>query len=101
MLNIGIAIKQCRDARGLTLQQLAINSGLTKSYLSRVENGQRDPTILTIENIANALHIPVNLIILLAEDEDKDDLSSVFKPINNMLKKAIMEELESGKKLEV
>jgi transcriptional regulator with XRE-family HTH domain len=99
MLNIGIAIKQCRDARGLTLQQLAINSGLTKSYLSRVENGQRDPTILTLESIANALHIPVNLIILLAEDEN--DLSSVFKPINNMLKKAIMEELDSGKKLEV
>ncbi|UIM99705.1 helix-turn-helix domain-containing protein [Yersinia ruckeri] len=49
MLDIGSTIKLCREARKLTLQELSDRTDLTKSYLSRIENNQRDPTISALE----------------------------------------------------
>ncbi len=97
MLNIGLAMKQCRDAKNLTLQEMAEKSGLTKSYLSRIENSQRDPTISALEKISLALDIPLNILILLSEDE-KDNR---FNDINEILKSTIMDVLHNGKKLEL
>ncbi|MGV3346185.1 helix-turn-helix domain-containing protein [Enterobacteriaceae bacterium LUAb1] len=90
MLDIGSTIKFCREARKLTLQDLADRADLTKSYLSRVENNQRDPTITALEKISLALHVPLNIIILLSEKEESKD---EFSDINNMLKKNIMDTL--------
>ena len=99
MLNIGLAMKKCRDAKNLTLQEMAEKSGLTKSYLSRIENSQRDPTISALEKISLALDIPLNLLILLSEDED--DKNNRFNDINEILKSTIMDVLYNGKKLEL
>lgn len=101
MLNIGLAMKKCRDAKNLTLQEMAEKSGLTKSYLSRIENSQRDPTISALEKISLALDIPLNLLILLSEDEDEDDKNNRFNDINEILKSTIMDVLYNGKKLEL
>ncbi len=76
---------------------MAEKSGLTKSYLSRIENSQRDPTISALEKISLALDIPLNLLILLSED-DKDNR---FNDINEILKSTIMDVLYNGKKLEL
>ncbi len=40
---IGRKIKQLRLERGLNLQDLANTTGLTKGYLSKVENSKRHP----------------------------------------------------------
>uniref|UniRef100_UPI003B984402 helix-turn-helix domain-containing protein n=1 Tax=Klebsiella michiganensis TaxID=1134687 RepID=UPI003B984402 len=56
MLDIGSTIKLCREARKLTLQELSDRTDLTKSYLSRIENNQRDPTITALERVSLALH---------------------------------------------
>lgn len=101
MLNIGLAMKQCRDAKNLTLQEMAEKSGLTKSYLSRIENSQRDPTISALEKISLALDIPLNIFILLSEDEDEDEKDNRFNDINEILKSTIMDVLHNGKKLEL
>ncbi|EES5384844.1 helix-turn-helix transcriptional regulator [Escherichia coli] len=90
MLDIGSTIKLCREARKLTLQELSDRTDLTKSYLSRIENNQRDPTITALEKISLALHIPINIIILLSESEETND---EFSDINHMLKKTIMDTL--------
>ncbi len=90
MLDIGSAIKLCREARKLTLQDLSDRTNLNKSYLSRIENNQRDPTITALEKISLALNVPLNIIILLSENEEKND---EFSDINHMLKKTIMDTL--------
>lgn len=100
MLNIGPTLKFCRESRHLTLQQLATLTGLAKSYLSRVENSQRDPTINSLDKISDALHIPLNIIILLAETKTESS-SSIYDEFNNIMKKNIMDELSNGKKLEI
>jgi transcriptional regulator with XRE-family HTH domain len=48
-------LKHLRKARGLTLEELAKQCGLTKGYLSRIENGRQTPAVSTIQGIAAAL----------------------------------------------
>jgi transcriptional regulator with XRE-family HTH domain len=49
-------IKALRLQRGLTLDQLADLSGLTKGYLSRIENSDKSPPFSTLARLASALN---------------------------------------------
>jgi transcriptional regulator with XRE-family HTH domain len=60
-------IKQLRSDRGFTLQDLAERTGLTKGYLSKVENSDSAPPISTLLRIARALG--VSMAALLGEME--------------------------------
>jgi transcriptional regulator with XRE-family HTH domain len=52
-------LKRLRDLKGLTLEALATRSGLTKSYLSKVERGRSVPSIATAMKIAHAFGVSV------------------------------------------
>lgn len=52
-------LKLLRHQRGLTLEQLAAASGLTKSYLSKVERGLSTPSVGAALNIARSLGVDV------------------------------------------
>jgi len=67
-MNLGRAIKLCRVQRDLTQQALAERADLSKSYLSLIERGKRDPTFSTIESLATALNIPMSILVFLAAD---------------------------------
>jgi len=56
---LGPQIKELRTDRGLTLQALANQSGLSKSFLSEIENGKRLPRLETINKIAKAMKLRV------------------------------------------
>lgn len=53
--NIGAHLKVLRAARGMTLDSLASATGLTKSYLSKIQNSHKLPPIATLSRIAQAL----------------------------------------------
>lgn len=46
-----------RKERGLTQEQLAELSGLSQQYLSGLERGRRNPTIVTVNELAVALGV--------------------------------------------
>ncbi len=48
-------LRNLRKLRSLTLEELAGRCGLTKGYLSRIENGHQIPAVSTIQVIADAL----------------------------------------------
>lgn len=74
---LGSTIKRCRIAQTLTLDDLAIEAGLSKGYLSLVESGQREPSLSAINAIANALNIPIEILVLMAARSDQlDELDS-------------------------
>jgi transcriptional regulator with XRE-family HTH domain len=50
-------IRECRERAGLTLEQLAERSGISISYLSRMESGSRNVTMKNLRTIASALGI--------------------------------------------
>ena len=52
---IGDHLKALRAARGMTLDRLAVATGLTKSYLSKIQNSRKLPPIATLSRIAQAL----------------------------------------------
>lgn len=58
--NIGKNFKKIRKTRGLTIESLAINAGVSKSMISEIERGLRNPSITILWNIANSLKIPLN-----------------------------------------
>jgi len=55
-------LKLWREHRGLTQQELADRTGISKPYLSQLETGKRTGTIETLAAIARALDIPLDVL---------------------------------------
>ncbi|MEP3754751.1 MAG: helix-turn-helix transcriptional regulator [Erythrobacter sp.] len=54
---VGDNCARFRKERGLTQEQLSDLCGLSQQYLSDLERGKRNPTIVTIYEIALALDV--------------------------------------------
>lgn len=54
---VGDNCARIRKARGYTQEQLADLSGLSQQYLSDLERGKRNPTVVTVYEIALALGV--------------------------------------------
>jgi transcriptional regulator with XRE-family HTH domain len=71
-LDYGRALRTARVARGLTQKELAQLAKVDPSYVSLVEAGNRTPSATNLEKFAEALGIPLYLMILLGSQ--KSDL---------------------------
>ena len=60
---VGLNVKKYRNERGLSQEELAFESGLHRTYVSGVERGVRNPTVVIIEKIAVALNIDPSKLI--------------------------------------
>jgi transcriptional regulator with XRE-family HTH domain len=63
---IGRYIRQLREQKGMTLEELASEAGISYQYLSGIETGKENFTISVFEAVANALQFPVRTIVSLA-----------------------------------
>ena len=63
----GQAIRELRTRSGLTQEQLGYRTGLDQTYLSGIERGRRNPTVLVIWRLANGLETPLNDLLRAAE----------------------------------
>lgn len=54
---VGDNTERIRREKGLTQEALAEKSGLSQQYISGLENGQRNPTIVTLYELATALGV--------------------------------------------
>ena len=73
--NIGRNLKKIRKSRGLTIDELSINSGVSKSMISEIERGIRNPSITIIWSLANTLKTPLNYFL----KEDKINEPTIYK----------------------
>lgn len=64
---LGSRIAKERRKRGITLEKLAYEMGMSKGNLSNIEHGKRDPRFITLRAIATGLD--VNLSQLLKDLE--------------------------------
>jgi transcriptional regulator with XRE-family HTH domain len=62
-------LKRLRELKRLTLEALAERTGLTKSYLSKVERGRSVPSIATAMKLAQAFDVPVSDLFGIGERE--------------------------------
>ena len=56
---IGARLRAARQRQGLTLENLATSTGVTKSFLSRIERDETSPSVSTLQNICEVLSVPV------------------------------------------
>jgi CheY-like chemotaxis protein len=56
-LLLGNAIKEQRNALGISQEELAARAGLHRTYVSEVERGERNPSIASIDKLAQALEV--------------------------------------------
>ena len=56
-------LRKLRTDRGLRLQDLADNSGVSRATLSRIENGDVSPTAETLGRLASALALPLSQLL--------------------------------------
>ena len=69
-MDYGKAIRIVRSTKGYTQTELGKRVGKDASYISRLESGNRDPSLATLESISEALAVPYYLLILLASEEN-------------------------------
>ena len=69
---IGLRIASLRKMQGMNITQLADRAGIQRAHLSRIEAGKYAVTIETVEAIAQALCMTVDIV-----DERLRDLAPV------------------------
>ena len=55
----GLAVRECRKASNVSQEELAMRIGADQAYVSRIEAGQMNVTLETVEQIADALGVDV------------------------------------------
>jgi transcriptional regulator with XRE-family HTH domain len=73
LVSVGERLRAARERVGLTLDQTAELSGLSKAHLSRLESAERQPSIAALLTLAGVLGTPVS--VLLGEDQDGSPLA--------------------------
>lgn len=58
---IGQIVRKVRRENHLTLDQLVVLSGISKGNLSKIENGQGNPSLDTLCRLARALNITLHI----------------------------------------
>src|SRR3954447_4748091 len=56
-------LRQVREQRGLTLTVAAAHAGMSKSTLSRLENGQRRPSLELLLPLAHVYRVPIDDLV--------------------------------------
>lgn len=111
-MNIGKKIKRIRLANGLTLEDLANRSELTKGFLSQLEHDKTSPSVATLEDILEALGTTLQEFFSEEKPEEvvfgKDDffinqqddykISYIVPNAQKNEMEPILIELEKGKK---
>ena len=56
---VGDNVRRLRLAAGLSQAELAHRMGVDRAYVSGLEQGQRNPTVISLWHVAKALGVPV------------------------------------------
>jgi len=90
---IGKRIRQIRQDKGFSLDELAKKTGFAKSYLSQIENLKREPSISALSQVAYVLGVDV-LFLLSGETQDsgaqnltivkKAERKTVTRPVGSL-----------------
>ncbi len=66
-MQLGKKIRDLRLRRGLTVQQLGEATGLSKGFISQVENSRTSPSLATLQDLARALETSVAYLVVEEE----------------------------------
>ena len=86
---IGSMIKELRKARNITLEALSNRCGLSKTYISQIENNkQTNPSISTLKKISDGIGVPIMAIL----DENYQEKTAPDKQPEEIADHSLIEE---------
>src|SRR5918998_4478443 len=56
---LGARVKELRRRRGLTLEDLAERAGVSRAMISKVERGEKNPTLVVAAKVAEGLGVTI------------------------------------------
>jgi len=65
---LGLNVRKYRKQRGMTQEQLGLETEMERSYVSDLERGTRNPSIRAVERLAKALGIEPHQLMMPIED---------------------------------
>ena len=60
---VGLNLKRIRKERGWSQEHLAFESGLHRTYISGIERGARNPTVVILSRIAETLNVKTSKLL--------------------------------------
>ena len=93
MMNVGHAIKFCRQQKKLSIPALAARAGLSASYISLLERNERDPPLSTMEKISRSLSVPLSVLMFIGTSQG--ELESIPAEITEKLAAATLKLLSA------
>jgi transcriptional regulator with XRE-family HTH domain len=60
---LGMKLKQLREAKGMSQAALAKKAQLTREHVNRLEAGRHGPTMAVLQRLAKALGVPVTALL--------------------------------------
>lgn len=60
---LGQNLKKLREEQGYSQESFADHCGLHRTYISGIERGVRNPTVVIVDKIARALKVPAGQLI--------------------------------------
>lgn len=68
---LGEQVRNVRKSRGITLKELAEQTGLSIGYISQIERDLTDPLLSTLRKLSEALDVPTYLFMGVAETDSR------------------------------
>lgn len=65
---VGRNVARLRREKGMTQEEVAERSGFSQQYLSSLERGRRNPTVITLYELAQALGVS-HVALVMPDDE--------------------------------
>ena len=87
MEQIGKKLKEIRLSKPMTLKQLAAKAGCTDAYLSQLERGLINPSIMTLKKVASALQVNIVDFFLESNQKENDVVLSEEERVKVLFKK--------------
>lgn len=86
-MKIGATIKKLRKEKKITQIDFAERCGISQTYLSQLENDERNPTVDVLERISNVLEIPYPVLSFLSITIDSvpEEKKEVYKRMEKVM----------------
>ena len=75
---LGMRIVYLRKQIGWSQEDLALEAGINKNYLSDLERGRRNPTLMILSKISKALNCDLSTLLQGIQDYSLEDIVSTI-----------------------
>lgn len=93
--NLGRVICHERSKKGISQDSLSDNIGVTRTFLSLVENGKRFPSYETLEKLGTALDMSIYDLLLESELDKHDEDFELVHLLTELVNSKDPDKLES------